>query len=179
MTREDIKNIMAFIGMAFPNYKPTLQGEINTVDVLYNLLGDLDLDMLKMAVQACCAEPGRAFAPSAGEIRGMVANLYAQANGVPSAGEAWAAIIDSFRRTSFDQPKLLENPTVKESIRQMGGLNSIGMSENIMAERAHFLKIYSALFDREISTVAQLPVVTNYIGTSIKQLADTLRLEAK
>ena len=161
--RNDIKNIMAYMGMCFPNYHPILEGEINAVDVLLDLLGDLEVDMLQAAVKACCTEAGRAFAPSAGEIRGAAATLYARAVGLPTAGEAWGAVMDSFRRTSLDKPALLNHPLLVEAIRCMGGLEVIGMSENNMADRAHFLKIFEQLQERAIRETLELPAITEYI----------------
>ena len=105
---------------------------------------------LQVAVKACCTEAGRAFPPTPGEIRGAATNLIARAAGLPTAGEAWGAVMDSFRRTSFDQPELLGHPLVSEAIRCMGGLEVIGMSENNMADRAHFLKIFEQLQERAI-----------------------------
>jgi hypothetical protein len=168
--RNDIKKIMAYMGMCFPNYHPILEGEINAVDVLLDLLGDMDVEMLQMAVKACCTEAGRAFAPSAGEIRGAAADLDARAAGLPTAGEAWGAVMDSFRRTSFDQPELLQQPLVKEAIRCMGGLEVIGLSENNMADRAHFLKIYEQLREQALRETLELPAISEYIES--KRMVD-------
>ena len=167
-TRIDIKNLMAFIGMAFPNFKPILDGEINSVDVFHTLLGDIDIADLKTAVQACCAESGRAFAPSAGEIRGMVTKINIQVQGVPSAGEAWAEIIGSFERmpggnmAGGGSTPILDHPVVREAIRQMGGFRSIDY-DNQMAERAHFLRIYEDITRREFTKQAQPPAVTEFV----------------
>ncbi|HEY5269300.1 MAG TPA: replicative helicase loader/inhibitor [Anaerolineales bacterium] len=168
--RDDIKKIMAYMGMCFPNYHPILEGEINAVDVLLDLLGDMDIEMLQAALKACCTEPGRAFAPSAGEIRGAASDLHARVAGLPTAAEAWGAVMDSFRRTSFDKPELLEHPLLKEAIRCMGGLEVIGMSENNMADRAHFLKIFEQLRERAIQETLELPAITEYIES--KRLID-------
>jgi len=168
--RNDIKKIMAYSGMCFPNFHPILEGEINAVDVLLDLLWDLDVETLQVAVKACCTEAGRAFPPSPGEIRGAATNLIARAAGLPTAGEAWGAVMDSFRRTSFDRPELLGHPLVSEAIRCMGGLEVIGMSENNIADRAHFLKIFEQLRERAMRERLELPAITEYIES--KRLVD-------
>jgi hypothetical protein len=187
-TREDIKNAMAFMACSYPNYHPILEGQVNAVDVMFNLLGDLPVETLQVAVQACCAEPGRAFAPSAGEIRGMAIQLHAQAAELPTAAEAWGLIMESFKHITSERETMLAHPLIQEAIRCMGGLERIGLSEDNMADRAHFLKIYQQLYDRELSYAAQLPAVTTYIeaqkqiGGEIKQLADSMshpRLEKR
>ena len=161
-SRDDIKRTIAYFGLVFSNYSPTIEGEPNTIDVLYDLLGDLPADTLQAAVKACCSELGRAFAPSPGEIREAAVKLHIKASGAPTSAEAWGAIMDSFRRTSFDQPETLDHPLVVKAIRCMGGLNAIGMSENNMADRAHFLKIYDQLLQREEENAAELPCLTEY-----------------
>lgn len=179
-TREEIQYLMAYMAMCFPNFHPILNGQPNAIDVYLDLLGDMSLDTLTTAVRACCAEPGRAFAPSPGEIRGAATQMHAQAAGLPTAGEAWGAIMESFRRTSFNQPDLLEHPLVKEALRCMGGKDIIGMSENLPAERARFLQFYDELKEKTMANEAMLPQVAAYIEErkriegGIKLLADNL-----
>lgn len=186
-TREDIKKVMAYMGCAFPNYHPEIsEGGVNAVDVMEDLLGDLPKDTLMAAVKACCAEPGRAFAPSAGEIRGMAVSLHVRAAGVPSAGEAWAAVIESFERmpsgvmAGGGHTPTLDNPIVQEAVKEMGGYAAIGVDfyDNLMPNRAHFLKIYAALLARHQEDAATLPEVAGYIesrsGEQIRALTDKL-----
>ena len=166
-TRDDIKNLIAYMVMAFPNYDPIFTGEINTVDVMLDLLGDLPLDTLKAAVKSCCSRAGQ-FAPSMGDIREEATRLSLQAAGIPTAGEAWGAVIGSYERNSYGNivggghSPILDNPLVKEAIHQIGGY-TIDLYENQMANRAHFFKIYEALYKREFSERSQSPTVKAYI----------------
>jgi hypothetical protein len=73
--RKDIAEIIGYMKLAFPNYAPDVTSPINTVDVLFDLLGDFPAETLGLAVRAACAEAGRAFAPAAGEIREMAIRL--------------------------------------------------------------------------------------------------------
>jgi hypothetical protein len=174
--REQIKAIIKYMRGAYPNYHPELAGDgWNAVDVLLDQLGDMDAADLLVAVRAACAESGRTFAPSAGEIRGAFADLKARALGIPTAAEAWAAIMESFRRVRSAQPEMLKLPIVAEAIRCMGGLDTIGMSENNMADRAHFLKIYDQLRERQLSEFVELPAVTQYVQAQ-KQIASGIRM---
>jgi hypothetical protein len=186
--RDDIKTIIAYMAMVFPNYQPSLDGEINAVDVLLDLLGDLPTETLQIAVKSCCAEPGRAFAPSAGEIRGMVVSLHVKAAGIPTAGEAWEEVMRAIRDVGcHNGTPDFSHPLIKKAVQAVG-FTSIGMSEDVMVERAHFLKIYAQLVDREKDNAATLPVAAKYIdaqrqlGTRIASLTDKLsspRLEAR
>ena len=71
-TREDIKKIIGFMILAYPNYHPDLTSQPNAVDALFELLGDIESEKLDAAVRKACKEPGRVFAPSVGEILGSI-----------------------------------------------------------------------------------------------------------
>jgi hypothetical protein len=181
-SREAIKAVILYMKGSFPNYHPELDGKWNAIDVLLDQLGDLSEEDLMIAVRAACTPgTGREFAPSADEIRTALVHLRAHASNLPTAGEAWAAIMESFKRTSFSQPELLKHPMIQEAVRCMGGMNVIGMSEENMADRAHFLKIYEGLYNRALRDAAQLPIVTEYVEaqrlevtSEVKRLADKL-----
>jgi hypothetical protein len=178
-TREDIRNLIAYMMMAFPNYEPALKGEVNAIDVYLDLLDDLPLDTLKTAVRACCAEPDRKFAPSAGEIRGAAVQWAMQADGVPTVGQAWGAVIGSYERmpggtmAGGGHGPVLDHPLVKEAMQELGGYTA-DLYENQMANRAHFFKIYEVLYDQVLRDKGQLPIVRAYIEAN-KQ--DTRLLE--
>lgn len=167
--RDEIKAIITYMVLAFPNFHPTLDGTPNSVDVYQDLLGDMNFQLLMLATKTACAERGRKFAPSAGEIRGTAAKIHLDASGTPTSSEAWEAIMESFRVVKSQRPKLLDHPIVAKAIRAMGGLDTIGMSENNMADRAHFLKIYDQLLERGLDNAAMLVDTYTYIA-SIKKL---------
>ena len=172
-TREDIKNIMAYMVLAFPNFKPTLEGQVNSVDVYYDLLGDMPVETLQAAIKTCCTEPGRQFAPTAGEIRGAAINLHMQASGVPSAGEAWQEVLTQIRRHGCRGEMTFSNPIVEKAANCIGMIE-IGMTEDMMPVRAHFLKIYAELLTRSIQNAAQPPSVTAYIESN-KQIGGEIK----
>jgi hypothetical protein len=171
-TRDDIKNIIAYMALAFPNFHPDVESQLNTVDIFLDLLGDIQTDTLKLAVRAACTEAGRAFAPSVGEIRGIVAELRTKISGVPSAGEAWGEVIGSFERmpggnmSGGGHTPILDHPLVQKAVHCMGGYGAIGVNffDNQMANRAHFLRIYADLLDSWKSGATELPELTDYIA---------------
>jgi hypothetical protein len=57
--------IMARVAAAFPNSKP----DKVTMQIYFELLGDIPADELKTAVDICIGEPGRVFPPTIGEIK--------------------------------------------------------------------------------------------------------------
>jgi hypothetical protein len=175
-TLEDVKLIIIYLMQAYSNYHPDTSSRPSTADVLYDLLGDLDAATLTAAVKTCCSE-SRAFAPSAGEIRGAAVMLQAQASGIPTAGEAWGAIVGSFERMpggnmlAGGHGPILDHPLVLEAVTEFGGYSAFD-NDNQMADRAHFIKLYEALYHRELARAAQPPAVREYVARlSISQAA--------
>jgi hypothetical protein len=161
-TREEIKSIIAYMALVFPNYKPDISSPLNTVDVFTDLLGDLPIDTLKTAAKACCAEPGRAFAPSAGEIRGMATQFHIKAAGVPQTGEAWQEVMDAIKYGGchYGTPEF-SHPLVKKAVQAIG-FEAIGMSEDVMVERA-------------TEDAAMIPEAVKYIEQR-RQIGDGIKL---
>jgi hypothetical protein len=74
-SREEIAQIIGYMKLVFPNYNPDITSHPNTIDVFEDLLGDMKSETLQSAVKAACKESDRAFAPSAGEIRGAAMRM--------------------------------------------------------------------------------------------------------
>lgn len=157
-TREDIEHLIVMMKAAFPNFHP----EPGTPLIYHQLLGDLDLEELKAAVLACVSEPGRAFAPSIGEIRGAALNLRKQARGLPSASDAWGEVYRQMVDVGHTGTPVFSVPLVGELVRRFGWHN-LCMSENMIADRAHFMRAYELAAEEEMQRDIQLPAVTKYI----------------
>jgi hypothetical protein len=134
---------------------------------MVDLLGDIPADTLWLAVKSSCAEE-RAFAPSAGELRSKVTQLHS--SGTPTAGEAWGAVLDKIRYNRNSE--ILRHPVVQRAVQAIGGIDSLGMSEQIDYDRAHFIKFYQQIYDRAVKEASELPEVVNYS----KRLTGTIRL---
>lgn len=64
-TQQTVGLIMARVAAAFPNSKPDKM----TMQIYFELLGDIPADELKIAVDNCISEDGRVFPPTIGELR--------------------------------------------------------------------------------------------------------------
>jgi len=170
-TKNEIKAAILYLKNAFPNYYPVLDGEHNTVDVLLDLLGDLDSSIFWMALKSCCAE-ARQFAPSAGEIRAKAAELAGRASGLPDAVEAWGAVMDYLRSRRVSPA--FEHPVTQKVVQAMGGTTVLGLSENNVADRAHFLKMFEQTATSALREVSDLPQVSGYIEAQLEKVAGKL-----
>lgn len=75
ITKDEIKNEIAYIVVCFPNYDPPLDGDVNVFVVWSDFFGKVPANELHEAVMNCCGEVGRKYAPSIGEIKHAVNEL--------------------------------------------------------------------------------------------------------
>lgn len=185
-TKKDILEILGLISVAYPNFKMAQTGGVSTADAYLAFLGDLPSDLLKAAVLKTCAEAGRAFAPTVGEIRGAVAALHSKANRIPSTIEAWEETSTAhYREVSEEKPfyrggeryttdpdaHQWSHPLVKKVALSLGWPEFPG--ENESTDRAHFFKQYDLEVMHYSEREIELPDVQHYIeNRQIKQLAE-------
>lgn len=171
---EDVAQIVAVVSAAYPNFNPSE----NTVEVYYQTLKDIDADLLKAATLQAVSEPGRKFAPSVGEIRGTVIEIRKTANNIPDSYQAWMEVkkamveVGSYRKPEFS------SSVIAEAVQAMGWKN-LCLSENEIADRAHFTKAYEQLVRRIEADANYLPEVRGYIeenraNKDMKLLSDKL-----
>jgi hypothetical protein len=75
ITKEEIKNEIAYIVGCFPNYEPVLDGCGSVFVIWSDFFSKVPNDKLHEAVMDCCGEVGRKYAPSIGEIKHAVNEL--------------------------------------------------------------------------------------------------------
>jgi hypothetical protein len=90
--KSDVAAAIRKLRAAFPSYHPDPQA---TTEVFLQGLEDLDPDMFHAAIVACITEPGRAFAPSVGEIRQAAMRIFSQVEEVPSALAAYNEAVEA------------------------------------------------------------------------------------
>jgi hypothetical protein len=179
--------VVALIQAAFPNYHP----QPAMLDVLHQFLQDLPGDLLKVAVLEACAQSGRAFAPSVGEIRQAVLRLSARLQAVPNEFEAWAEVCrmpgdclktcieldqagnpvtDEHGRVTITKKKLAwSHPLVERTALLLGWPHFPG--ENLSADRAHFFQAYRAGLAQLLERQCELPAVRRFLEDQRREAA--------
>jgi hypothetical protein len=176
----EVAQVVAMLGSAYPNFSATKE----TVSVYYELLKDLPADLLKVAALQCCAEAGRKFAPSVGELRGAAAEITHKTQGIPSALQAWNEVCKAprsgeYRRITDEHDehgniivqvrKLQWSHPVVEKVAKLLGWPRFPDPDNESIDRAHFLKQYELEVERATSAAVELPEVTRYIEANKAQ----------
>ena len=152
MTRAEFAQIQLGICAAYPKAKMLDSDE--AMEVWFKLLEDLDYKVVHNAVMEHISTS--VFPPSVAEIRQKCAQRLNPI--VTDWGEAWGEVQRAIRKYgSYREEEALESLSglTAVAVRRMGFKN-LCMSENTVADRAHFQRIYEGMVKEEQNSL-QLP----------------------
>lgn len=162
-SKETIAKAMRLL---FANWPDQQRGKATT-ELYYQMLRDLPDETIEAAVRQRIASENPFF-PRVGEIRQAAIDIASGADSVMPAPEAWGKLLRWIRRYGggyqywtasgpTDPPQLPE--LVKKAADAIGGVRYIGMSENLVADRARFIEAYNVFVERERARIGMLPEV--------------------
>jgi hypothetical protein len=169
-TRKTIAEMMVILTTVYPSYDTTK----DTVRVYTLLLADISDDLLMAAAQHHAATSK--WFPKPAELREAALNIQARAQGIRTPEEAWIEVQKAVARYgSYGESIPLEEgggwrvPTMldalaREAIVGLGGWRVLCQSDNAIADRAHFMKLYGALLERRQEATALLPQVRKAVA---------------
>jgi len=173
----DIEQMLIIIMAALPSAK--VRGD--TSEIYYQLLKDLPADLLRVSVLEVLSTWGWSYLPPPAAIRKAALGLQEQSLGLLTGGEAWSAVARTIREFGWYREEQAEKslgPLVWDCVQALGGWSVLCQSENQVADRAHFLKIYDQHVDRERKHLSQLPEVraanAAIIDKKVRRLAGRL-----
>lgn len=153
MSGAEVVQLFALISTYWPNFHVPKGPEAAVAfrEAWLRLLGDLDNAAVVAAVDSLAAE-ARDFPPPPGVIRNRAVQLQVGPGG-PGMDEAWAEVQAEIARVGWTgaldpaRKPLFSHPSITAAIEAMGW-QTLCESENPMADRAHFLKLYGTATER-------------------------------
>lgn len=172
----DIVTLTTKLAAAYPNWRI----DDFTNEIYFEDLRDIPTDLLKVAAQHCRTSTSRdqRFAPSAGEIRQAAMEIKRQAEGIPSALEAWAELLkvpkseetsritdekDERGATIIEVTPYRWSHPLAQKVAYGMGFPKFPDWESESFERTAFLKAYQVELDRYMQSEAQPEDVKAYI----------------
>lgn len=151
MKKSEAAEIVMMLIAAYPATKATEQ----TSQVYEAMLGDLDADVARAAVQRLLATSR--WMPTIAEIREACT---AQTHGAARSGEqAWAELMMAKRKHGYDygavdthrrsKDPLFGDPLIQQCLMMWGGWNAFALADEDAAARARFIALYGELAGRE------------------------------
>ena len=177
MTREETIKALMIIQAAYPNYKP--QDKSVAVNVWTEMLSDVPYEKVNAALKAYIQTDKSGFAPSIGEIRSKIHEIFTK--DATTDSEAWQIVWKAIC-CSGDYNRAIENfnsfPTaVQKSVGSPGQLREWALTENLNVEvvSSNFKKTYRSEIQREQERRKLSPDILKLIQTTFdppKQIAD-------
>ncbi len=140
MKVNEITPIIRKLLAAFPHANASAE----TIGVYVQYLSDIPLAHLTVVVDQVIIESE--FLPTVHKIRERYLAIIAPER--LSAADAWGLVIQQIMRVGHVGTPKFDDPVVAQVVKGMGWLE-LCKSENQMADRAHFIKMYGELADRQ------------------------------
>lgn len=145
-------SITPIIRQLFSTY-PNTQVTVQTVAQYDRLLSDIPPDELQTVVDQAIAECK--FLPTIAELRERWHNL-TRGLGQPSPAEGWDEVMRQVRAVGYIGTPEFANPITARVVKAMGW-RELCASENVVADRAHFMRMYEQLQARTEQLQKLLP----------------------
>lgn len=130
MTRDETIKILMVIQAAYPNYKP--QDKTVAVNVWTEMLSDIPYEQVSTAVKAYIQTDTSGFAPSIGDVREKVRDIFSKENDLNETAAwsiVWKAICNSGYHAEEEFAKL--PPVIQRSVHSPAQLREWALMEDI------------------------------------------------
>lgn len=169
MTREETIKALMVIQAAYPNYKP--QDKSVAVNTWAEMLSDVSYEKVNVALKAYIQTDKNGFAPSIGEIRSKIQEIFAK--DATTDSEAWQIVWKAIC-CSGDYGRAVDNfnsfpVAVQRSVGSPGQLREWALTENLNVEvvSSNFKKTYRSEIQKEQERRKLSPDILKLIQTTI------------
>lgn len=169
-TNEEVAGVLGTLMLAYPTWGESLGSKIDgTLEVYRRALMDIDGKLLESAALQHIGSSK--WFPAISELREAALSIVT--HGDESAEEAWGEVKHAIRVYGSYRDPVFQNVRIAQAVKIMGWLN-LCMSENEVADRAHFFKVYQSLQNRDRHENIALPEVRQ----TIERIAESKRLRS-
>jgi hypothetical protein len=156
----EFAKVMGLLAASYPRFEMTEA----TIEAYYQILGDLDIDLVKAAASDLVGSDSPWF-PTAGQIRAAAFRMVEEQRGDPTAGEAWGEVMATVGTVGYVGVPEFSDPLVKQSVDAIGGWLLLCQSHTdaMAANRARFIQAYETLQERARHQERMLPQVREVV----------------
>lgn len=157
MTRDETKKIIMVISASYPNFKP--QDIRMTVDTWQMMLDEYSYTQVSMAVKAYIASDTSGFAPSIGQVIGLMNKIEKPEE--LNEMEAWALVSRAIRNGYYGAEKEFEKlpPLVQKAVGTPGQLRNWSQTDTESIEnvvQSNFMRTYRTVV-KSSQEIARMP----------------------
>lgn len=143
MTKEEFMYLIAAMKSNYKNFGVDSKEQLK---FWYEMLSDLDYTLAEIAVKTIISSSP--YAPTISDIRKAAANTVEE---LPESASAWGEVTSAIRKYGYyQQEKAIESlsPLTRQVVKFMG-FRELCLSENMMADRAHFQRMFDTTVRRK------------------------------
>ena len=168
MTREETKQILMRIDVAFPAWKP--KDLTLLIDVWQEAFADYPYQTVLMAVRSFIQSDRQGFAPSIGQITGLIVDLDEMSKGEElTEMEAWALVGRALRNSAYNAKEEFDKlpVNVQRAVGSPENLKAWGTDPNYNENvaQSHFMNVYKSVCQRDKQTRSLPQEVRNLIAS--------------
>jgi hypothetical protein len=153
----EILRVLKILGDVYPSYNLSS----SAIEIYVQLLADIPGAVLE---QSSMEHMSRStFFPSIAELRSAAFSIIEAAHPVPTAYEAWSEVQALIQNTGHYNDPIFDNPITAQVVKQLSW-RYLCLSDNPVADRAHFIQAYQFLVERERNLDHRLPMVREFIS---------------
>jgi hypothetical protein len=156
-TEIEILSVLKILGDVYPSHRLSS----SAVEVYVRLLADIPAMLLEQAALDHISRS--AFFPAIAEMRAAAFNILESADPLPGGYEAWAEVQAEIGRVGHAGVPDFSNPITARVVEQLGW-RYLCLSENPVADRAHFVQAYQELAARKREAMRRLDFVSRFIA---------------
>lgn len=158
----EISKLVGVMAAAYPHTQVTDA----TIEVYITMLKDIPLDLLTTSVQQCMAESE--FMPTIAKLREKALKLTTPIS--PEPLEAWGIVQKEMTRVGVYHSPTFADPIITKAVDCIGW-QSLCSSENQVADRAHFGKVYEGLLRQAENDRRMLPAAREIQQGMVRMIA--------
>lgn len=173
MDLRDALKLVAVAASAFPGMQ---QKDLRaTAELWAELLGDLDYRLAEAALARVLLTAK--YFPTIAEIREAAMEIKQPEGGLPSPESAWEEVLQQVRKVGWiGEPKWSHPAVGRAALALHGSWQQLCASlteDSLAADRAHFMRIYASLTQRERDAATLPPALREAVAA----ISDGLRMD--
>lgn len=173
MTREETIKLLTVLKTSYPRFYTNLSkiDAENIINLWSVMFAEDEAKAVEIALYKLIATSP--YPPSIADLRKTIAEITTPVN--LDSSEAWGEVMKAIRIYGYiNEEGALKSmsPLTAEIVRRMGW-QTICQSENVVADRAHFLKIY----ELSKSQTVEKNCIPNNINRKILELSENLNMQ--
>ena len=152
MTKDETKQILMRIDVAFPSWKPKDLALL--VEVWQETFADYPYQVVLMAVKSFIQSDRQGFAPSIGQIMGLIVDISNMSKGEElTEMEAWALVGKALRNSAYNAKEEFDKlpANVQRAVGSPENLKAWGTDPNYNENvaQSHFMNVYRTVCQRD------------------------------